>query len=233
MPLAQVARADVSTYPEVIEVSILGSRSDELTGFREIAERRAGKFTLRVLQNPAPAKVTFDFVEGLPSASVFDVSGDRVDPCHWDARARRSAGGLHGNPAFPSERHLCPGPEHHFAGVTVVEDETWRPRRCIWAHPVDKKTLTLRYSDVPLGKTIRGYGALPWWLEREEKGAPVDLEIAVEETVIGRYRHEDGQGFRSFEMPTGAFAGKTASVELRVSTRRARDRQFCFVLDSR
>jgi hypothetical protein len=117
--------------------------------------------------------------------------------------------------------------------VTVVEDEQWRPRRCIWAHPLDKKTLTLRYTGVPLGKTLRGYATLPWWLEREKKGAPVDLEVAIDETVIGRYRHEDGQGFRRFEMPTGAFAGKNANVELRVSTRRARDRQFCFVLDSR
>ena len=234
MPLRDVARPDATAYARAIEVSIIGASSPELAGWKLLEERRVGKLRLRVLQNPAPAHVTFDFVDEAASAVVADVRSDgRETPCSYTTSARRDAGGLHGDPAFPAARHLCSGSEAHFVGVTVVEDNEWRGRRCIWAEPTDGAELAIRYRDVPLGTTLRGYGTLPWWIERELRGAPVEMRILVGGEQIATYVHRDGEGFRRFEAVLGARAGTRADVEFRISSRRPHDRQFCFQADTR
>ena len=232
MPLEQVARADETAFPRAIEVSTLGAESPALSGWRSVNERRIGKFRLRVLDNPSPSKVVYDFVRNVPSAEVEDRAGTGAQPCTWNPRGRAVAGGLHGHPAFPKERHVCRGGASHFVGITVVEDDQWLPRRCIWAEPVEGRTLVITYRDVPLGAKFRGYATLPWWLEREKKGAPVELEVSVDGRQVGRYVHNDGDGWKLFEMPTGR-AGSRGNVEFRVTSRRARERQFCFVADTR
>jgi hypothetical protein len=233
MPLADVARADESAYARALEVSILGSDAPELRGFKLVDERRTGKLRLRVLENPAPAHPTFDFLAEVPNATVADVRRDAETPCAFTTTARRSAGGLHGDPAFPAARHVCGGGEAHFVGVTVVEDSEWRGRRCIWAEPTNGAELTIRYHDVPLGRVVRGYATLPWWLERELRGAPVEMRILVNGEDIGSYVHRDGDGWKRFEVPLGAHAGTRADVEFRIHSRRSHDRQFCFQADTR
>jgi hypothetical protein len=233
MPLADVARADESAYSRAIEVSIIGASAPELRGWKLLEERRAGKLRLRVLENPSPMHPTFDFVDAVPNAAVSDVRKDGESPCPYTTAARRSAGGLHGDPAFPSARHVCSGGEAHFVGVTVVEDAEWRGRRCIWAEPAAGAELTVRYHDVPLGSVLRGYGTLPWWVERELRGTPVEMRILVGGEEVGTYVHRDGEGWRRFEAPLGARAGTRADVEFRISSRRPHDRQFCFQADTR
>src|SRR6185312_12646044 len=49
MPVAQVARADESTYARAIEVSNIGKSAPELDGWTIAEERREGKFRLRAL----------------------------------------------------------------------------------------------------------------------------------------------------------------------------------------
>jgi hypothetical protein len=234
MPLRDVARADETAYERAIEVSILGATAPELRGWKVLEERTAGKLRLRLMQNPAPAHVTFDFVDAIADASVVDVRRDGAEtPCNYTTTARRDAGGLHGDPAFPAERHNCGGSESHFVGVTVVEDEQWRGRRCIWAQPIDGAELAIRFHDVPLGSTMRGHGTLPWWLERELRGTPVQMRIIVDGEVLGTYVHKDGEGWRLFVLPLGTHANKRADVEFRISSSRSHDRQFCFEVDSR
>lgn len=233
MPLADVARADESAHARAIEVSTIGKDAPELAGWKLVHEEKSGKFRLRVLDNPRPARVTFDFLEHASDAVVTDLLKTGERPCPWTTTARRDAGGLHGDQAFPAARHQCPGGEAHFVGVTVVEDEQWRGRRCLWAHPIENATLTIRWDKVPLGRVLRGYATIPFWHEREKKGAPVDMEVLAGGDSIGRYRHTDGDGWKRFEFSTGAHAGTEAPVEFRVRTARARLRQFCFQADSR
>ncbi len=233
MPLADVARADDTAKARAIEVSIIGGSAPELAGWKLLREQRVGKFRLRVFANPAPAHVAYDFVDHLADATVADERSGRAVPCRWNPHARRDAGGLLGNPAFPAERFECPGAESHFVGVTVVEDEKWRGRRCIWAEPTSGAALSVRFDGVPVGKVVRGYATLPWWVEREERGAPVDMTILVGGREIGRYIHRDGDGWKPFEMPVGASAGTRTSVEFRIASRRAFDREFCFQADTR
>src|SRR5688500_9208558 len=70
MPLRDVARPDVTRYPETLEVSIMGKRSPELQGWKVVREERRGKFTLRAMQNPSPSVITFDFVDHVDASAA-------------------------------------------------------------------------------------------------------------------------------------------------------------------
>ncbi|HWO07864.1 MAG TPA: hypothetical protein VNN80_00250, partial [Polyangiaceae bacterium] len=92
----------------------------------------------------------------------------------------------------------------------------------------NRGTLEVHYEAVPIGQVIRGYGGLPYFFEREWHGSPVELEVLVGGESVGTYRHQDGEGWKGFELSTAAWAGQTQSVDFRVRARQARDRQFCF-----
>ncbi len=235
MPLRDVARPDESATPRAVEVAILGQGAPELAGWRLVEERKAGSFRFRVLDNPSPQKVLFDFVDhvGADRASAFVRTGETRSPCPWDPAARVSNGGLGGNPTFPVQRFDCAGGEYFFVGVTVIDDDhEYRPRRCIWAHPPEAGSTLVRFERVPLGRVIRGYGMLPWLIHRDGTGSPVRMEVRVGGRSIGRFVHEDAEGWKQFELPTGA-AGQVTDVEFEVSSERAQNRHFCFQADTR
>ena len=147
---------------------------------------------------------------------------------------RIAAGGLGGHPTFPPERFECPSGIFFFVGVTVIADEEFRPRRCLWSHPPLTGEIVTRFHDVPLGKVIRGHGGLYWMTERELKGAPVTLTVRVDGDQVGSFTHRDGEGWKGFEMPLGAHAGQRArEVEIGVSSSNYKDRHFCFEADTR
>lgn len=234
MPLRDVARPDVTRYASAVELSILGERAPELAGWREESRTVRGKFTLRRLANPAPAVVLYDFVDHArpPSADVRAAEPPVV--CAWNPRSVVSSGGLGGHPTFPAQRFECPGGEFFNVGVTVIADQDFRPRRCLWSHPLARGELVTRFHDVPLGKVIRGHGGMYWITEREKRGAPVTLTVRVDGDTIGTYRHADGDGWSSFELPLGAHAGaEHAEVELAVTSPNNLHRHFCFEADTR
>ncbi len=231
MPLAHVARPDESGFAHALELGTLGASSPLLEGWALRAEERHGAFRVRRYQNPRFEPVLFDFVSQIEAgaARVSTASAKGEKPCPYTTSARVTNGDLHGHPTFPARRHACPGGgEWFFVGATVVEDEGYRPRRCAWAHPSDAGPLTIRFEDVPLGKRIRGHGALPYWFERESHGAPIELVVSVDGEPLGEWRHEDGQGWKAFEFSTEARAGQRAMVELAIRSRRAWRREFCF-----
>ena len=232
MPMRDVARPDVTGYARALEVSILGEEASELDGWSTAKERDVGDFRLRVRENPAPATIRFDFVAelGPKRASVFDGPGGE---CSWNAHARAATGGLHGHVAFPRERFSCRGGVQHFVGVTVVDDERYRPRRCIWAHPSDRGALSIVYRAVPLGKVVRGYGALSWFLMRDGVGTPIEMTVEIDGESIGEFVHSDEQGWHAFEFSTGSRAGAAADVTFRVRSESPKDRHFCFYADTR
>ena len=234
MPLRDVARPDVTRYAHALEVSILGEHSDEVRRFGEISRREVGRFLLRRLENPAPVRVLYDFADHLrpPFADARSTEADLA--CTWNPRAQIAAGGLGGHPTFPAERFECPGGVFFNVGVTVIADEEFRPRRCIWSHPFATGELITRFHKVPLGEVLRGHGGLYWIIERERRGAPVTLTVRVDGDTIGSYVHRDGDGWTLFEMPLGAHAGAAeAEVEFAVSSPSYRDRHFCFEADTR
>lgn len=235
-PLREVARPDVSRYARAIEISSMGARSPELEGWRVEKERRAGKLVVRTLHNPDPPTVTFDFTDNLgPSfAQVEYTKGGRTHACRYNARAPIDTRGYYSPPPFPPQRFQCDDGAH-FVGVTVIQDDRALPRRCIFSPPPSQggETIT-RYRNVPLGNVIRGHLGIQWIMERDRVGSPITLRVRVDGEEIGQAVHEDGEGWKPFELPLGSHAGKEkATVEFRVTAPDNKDRHLCFEADSR
>src|SRR5262249_39686030 len=117
-------------------------------------------------------------------------------------------------------------------GVTIIDDQSYRPRRCIWAHPPFAGALRLRFANVPLGRTLRGFAGLSYFLFRDGWGEPVELGVRVDDAVLGSYRHHDEWGWHAFSLSSTAFAGRSATVEVEVRAERAEHRDFCFALEA-
>lgn len=234
-PLAELARSDDAGVPGFLEVSALGARYARTRNLRVVSEERHGRFTLRRLQNPAPVRARFRFLEHVKPTdlTVTLVRGGAEAPCPFTDHARATAGGLHGEVASPSERFACPGPEPTFVGVTVIDDQAYEPRRCIWAAPPPGGVLRLAFGAVPLGSALRGYGGLSYFLFRDSDAPPVTLAVTSLGVPLGSYTHHDASGWHGFTLPTPSLAGQTASVELSISAPDdAGDRHFCFALEA-
>ena len=230
LPIADLARPDVSAYRRAIEVAELGASAAEVSAWPVREERPSGRFRIRVRENPAPARILFSFLDHARPPFLEASEGER--PCPFTTHAAVSAGGLHGHLAFPRERYNC-GSEELFVGVTILDDQQYRPRRCVWAHPRGTDTLRLAFHDVPIGRTIHGYAGLSYFLFRDGKHGPVTLSARINGEEVGKYLHYDEWGWHGFDFDTARFAGQTALVELEVHSDDPSDRQFCFYADSR
>jgi hypothetical protein len=229
LTLEDVARPDETGYAKALEISILGQDSG-VSGWHRLSETQSGKFRLRVFENPKPAPVLVDLVELVQKgqARASSVRGKDAVDCRWSVNARVENGALSGHPTFPKTRFECEGEAWHMVGATVIEDEHYLPRRCIWAQPAEGEKTIVHFEHVTLGERITGYGALPFFLEREAHGTPVDLEVLVDDDSLGRFRHSDGEGWKGFEFSTEKYRGQTHELEFRVSSKRSRQREFCF-----
>jgi hypothetical protein len=232
-PLAELARADDDGLTRVLEVSALGARHAGTSGFRVVSETQHASFTLRVLENPRPIRARYRLLEHVsPSElSVTVVEGEKSAPCVFSDRARVFAGGLHGAAAFPRERFVCPGSAFAFVGITVIDDQDYRPRRCLWAEPPPGAVLKLVFADVPFSASLRGFGGLSYFLFRDSDAPPITLALSSQGTPLGRYEHHDRSGWHPFRLATPSLAGKTAPLELEVSSRGGEGRDFCLTLE--
>ena len=233
-PLAAVARSDTARFDRAIEVSVLGEEAPDLVGFREIERRDAGDIRVRVLENVQPEPVIFDFVEHLEPRWASAFGTDPEVRCTWSEKARVSSGGLGGTPTFPAKRFVCQDDFYLNVSATIIADERFLPRRCIYAHPTPSGARVVRFDKVPLGQRIVGHSGMYWMIERSKLGAPVDLEVRVDGESLGTFTHTDGEGWKRFEVDLGKHANEeAASVEFSISTTSYEHRHFCFQADSR
>ena len=234
MPLEHVARAEDSGFEHALQISILGQSAPELRGWQRESVLSVGRFQLERWRNPAVEQVLYDFLAHIepPALSVALEDGERSSPCSF-GRAKVSNGELFGHPTFPSPRFSCGGNDWQFVGRTVIEDQDYLPRRCIWASPPGRGALEMHFDAVPIGRKIRGHGGTPWFFERERHGSPIELELRVGTEVVGTVRHSYSEGWKPFEFSTERFAGQTLPVEFRVRARTARQRDFCFQAEAR
>ncbi len=233
MPLRDVARPDLSRYREVLEIALLAQDS-QLPGWDETQSHSLQHFELRLLTNPHHEPVILDFVEMFSEESAEVYTRRRqLQPCRYNPQAKVSNGSLGGHPTFPRQRFECSHRDWHFVGVTVIEDQAYRPRRCLWAHPIRNTPTIVRFPDINLANTLRGHGGMPYLHSRDGKGAPVELEVRIGDEAIGQYTHRPGAGWQSFEFDTRRFAGQTHDVEFEVRSKQTHRRQFCFQADIR
>ncbi len=234
MPVSDVARPDETRYATAMEISILGERSKYTKGWPQIDRQTVGKFVVRHLQNPQPATILYDFVEHVdPSAATALLRDGSEKPCPWSDHAGTFSGGLGGPPAFPSHRFVCPAPLHVFVGVTIVEDQTYLPRRCIMMHVPMNGSIEARFRDVPLGAQIHGHSGMRMIVERESNGTPILLEVFVDGAKVGEDTHVDGEFWKSWTIPTPGYEGKRGEVMFRVSSAHESQRQMCWEADTR
>ncbi len=235
MPIANEARADDSSYTRALEVSALGKSAPELEGWSVREERAVGRFRLRVRENPKPEQVLFSFLDNVRPPWLSVIAGDSGESeraCVYTQHAQPSAGGLHGHLAFPRERYTCGG-EEFFVGVTILDDQEYRPRRCIWAEPRSGESVRLSFTNVPMGRKIYGFGGLSYFLFRDGAHGATNITAHVQGQRVGSYEHHDERGWHHFEFDTERFAGQNASVEFDVWSDDPSDRQFCFYADTR
>jgi hypothetical protein len=233
-PLDQLARADASSFARALEISAIGARAAETRDWRIASEEKAGRFTLRVLENPAPVVPKYRFIEHVKpeTLEVSVVSGELETPCPHSDRAQVTAGGLHGHVTFPRERFRCPGGEASFVGITVIDDQSYLPRRCIWARPPEHGELRLRFRGVALGARMRAWAGLSYFLFRDGVGKPVTIAFSAAGRALGEHQHRDEWGFHSFSFATAAVAGQTSDVDVVVRAENAANRDFCFVAET-
>lgn len=229
--VTKVARADEASFRRAVEISALGERTEATLGWRVASEIESGRFTLRVLENPAVESPSYRFLDHVtPESLSVSLAGDGAEtPCSFDPRARVHAGGLHGNLAFPAQRFRCGARQHEFVGVTIADDQKYRPRRCIWAPVPATGVLQLEFRNVPLGRRVRGYTGSSFFLTRDG-GPGVELSVHVGGERVGGQRHDDERGFSPYAFDTGKFAGTTQTVRFEV--RGEASREFCFTAES-
>lgn len=214
-----VAAADLHRYSRLWVASVFG-KDAELD--RKLASRYAplsqsdfGRIRLYLYDLPDVKKPLYDFLERIRDAKVWVEKGKeskRKDCSTWE-----------------DGRWVCsPTPDWHFVG-RELKDFGGDAEECIWAHPVADGRIRIEFPAVPLGsKLVGGSGITTWGFRYHQKGAPVDIEVAVAGKPIAQVRTENKLGFFPFEVDTSAFSGSTLPVTFTVSAKPNWGRHFCF-----
>lgn len=228
--LAMAGRSDLAAYERLWVVSLRGHNAPEAP--RRTADFRANAGRLSVERfDLGPSPVVLDLVDALPSAQVEYETRDGVEPCPWKERVGGPArGGLGFGPVAPRNRFVCDATKPwSWVGVTMLEDLSLNPRRCIHQHPLGPRPVSVVYHDVHLGSRLVLYGGLDYHHERDEEGAPVTLRVLVNGRELGKMVHRDGDGWSKLTLETRR-DGEPVRGDLRieVTTPNPRRRVFCW-----
>ena len=229
--LEREAFPDVSRFPRAFEVSIRGKHREELAGWREAARERVGGITITILENPSPVKLIDDLASHVnPQGMLVQrVDGAREADCSWQVGGGQAAG-LGFGMAVPNARFVCPG--GGFVGVSVLEPLDYMARKCLYAAPLGGGTiLRIRFANVAFGKALHGHHGL--YSEAERGGSPVSLLWKAEDKTLGRVVHNDGDGWKGFELDTRDLEGKRGELVAEITAGNANRRQYCFEADTR
>lgn len=228
-PLAELARPDNDGFASFWEVSLLGQSAPELSGFSVKRVQEVGPFRVSLRQNPRPEPPRFDFVTAVEQGEVevfVDVE-QQLSPCRRSERAHTSTGGLHGHVAYPRVRYECGG--GRFAGVGLIEDQDYRPRRCVLVQPPDAGALLLRFAAVPASPRLVGFAGFSYFLERDVAVDEVELSVAEGGAALGSHRASGARGWSRFELARAT----SGNVELRLQRLSRQAGEVCFALEAR
>lgn len=228
-PIGELTRADDSAFLELLEVSLLGATTPESDAFSREPLRTLGAFSLTTLKNPKAETTAFDFVTAVDvgQVEVFLDHGGVRHPCPLAEGARFSTGGLHGHGAYPERRFGC-SPER-FVAVSLVEDEKYRPHRCILTRLPDTGRVVLRFSGVPRAARLVAWGSFAWFLERDATEPQVRLTISHDSQELGERRYSGNDGWARWSL-AGTAGG---AVEAAIERLRPSQSDFCFALEAR
>jgi hypothetical protein len=221
------ARADESSFPRALEVSIRGAHLPAFEGWHRETEKQLGAVTVTTWDNPSPAQVIDDLVSLVDPQHLRVSRGETECPF---THGSPTSGNLGFGPAIPGDRFVCPG--SGFVGASVVADLDYVPHRCVFAPPQGSAPVRLRFLDVRFGHSLHGHHALYVEAERDRTGAPVTLVFSSGGSELGRVVHRDGEGWKPFEFDTSALAGQHGELSVEISSSGSR-RLYCFEADTR
>ena len=235
MPLSMVARSDDGDFPRAIQISILGQVREELAQWQEIRHESFGSFRLSIRNNPHFEPALYQFIDHVESnsLSVSVLRNGNDEACSYSESASMAAGGLGGDPTSPRIRFSCPGGSFHWVGVTIIDDEEYRPRRCIWAPPSSVGPVNLKFRQVPLGRKLVGHAGAPWLMVRDGVGPPITLAVSTSHGPLGSIAARDTDGWIRFEWSTESLQNTHSDVQLTILGTAHQDQRFCFTLESR
>ena len=228
------ARPDESRFPRAIEVSIRGKHRAELADWKKVGREKVGAITITTLENPAPVTLADDLLAHAEpgSMTVERVDGDRVTPCAWSHGAPQS-GSLGAGPTIPADKFVCAG--GGFLGISVIFAMDNTPRRCFLAPPLGgSSVMRVHFANVAFGHVLHGHHALAQFAERNRTGPPVTLLFRAEGQILGKLVHQDGDGWKPFELDTRDLAGKKGELVADItSSAGGGQRHYCFEADTR
>ncbi len=213
VPMSVAGRMDSARYGRIWEISQRGARAVDTAGARRAETSRHGALTVNRWERPA-AKVTFDLLAEWHRAEVSMVTPDRVDvPC-----------------AFAQDRFQCLGGGSIKPELLEID---FTLRNALAVDPVERSTLVVAFSDVPLGRELAVAGGLhSVWLRKLGEGK-VRLRVLVDGRELGviEATSQSGWGRKSFD--TSALAGKTGQVRFEITVDKANARHFGFAAEAR
>lgn len=229
-PLEELARMDDSGVEGFLEVSLLREHAAELRALPVERSWQIGAFTLSFHRNARREPVLFDFVGAVAAAQVevFSERNGEREVCPLVAHAHTATGGLHGHVTYPRQRFDCP--RGGFVGVSIIEDQQYRPRRCVLASTPGAARLVLRFGGVPPSRKLRGFAGFSYFLERDMTEPQAALAAEHDGAKLGEKRVAGAEGWSRFELP-GLHA--EGSVELSVQSLTRRQEDPCFALEAR
>lgn len=228
-PIPELARPDDASFSHFLEVSLLSGEAESLRGFALEQVKQVGPFRLSVRKNPKPEPTRFDFVAAVErgEAQLRVENADGVRACSWRSHGRTATGGLHGHVAYPAARYECGG--GRFVGVSLIDDEQYRPRRCILLQLPDDGRVILRFQGVPASQRLRGFAGFSYFLERDVTSPQAELELSEAGQTLGSFQRAGAQGWAAFETARG----RSGDVEVALRRLRRGATDFCFALEAR
>jgi hypothetical protein len=228
-PLAELARADDRAFGAFLEVSLLEQTAPELRAFPIRQAHQLGAFRVSLRENPAPDPTRFDFVSAVErgEVEVFTELGDERAECESVQRQRSETGGLHGHVAYPQKRHECA--RGRIVGVTLIDDQDYRARRCIIAQMPDSGSVVLRFDAAPATPRLVGFVGASYFLERDSVNPQVELSVSEAGRPLLSKWSNGASGWTRFE----ARRGDTGAIEVRLRRLAPSRADFCFSLEAR
>ena len=212
VPLPVAGRMDAARYGRVWEISQRGARAPETAAGSLAQSSKHRALTVRLWEKKA-AQVTFDFLSEWRRAelSVASPSGDT--PC-----------------AVSADRFVCMGGASLKPELLEIDTTL---RNGLALDPVERATVVMTYSSVPLGRELAVAGGLHnVWLRKAGDGK-VHLRVLVDGREVGALDGTNQGGWASRRFDTSAWAGRVASVRFEITVDKAASRHFGFAAEAR
>ena len=235
--IADLARPDDRGVRQVVEISLFGATDPATATWPVERQLSQGPFHFTARKNPHYEPALFSLVDAVtraePNVTVYRrVDGTRY-PCTWRQNLPPSTGGLHGHVAFPRERYLCGRAQDEFVGVTLIDDERFEPRQCVWIHAPRHGEQWLALDNVPLGRKLELYAGSSYFLMRDGTTAPVTIEVLVDGSPAGKAIYRDPEGWAHFAFETPKSAPRRGRLEFKISSQQAGGRSVCLAAETR